>query len=111
VCRAASGKIDKLIKVRYTAAMTVRVEKPQTMSYWKPLVVVLVIAAGLVLWSRLATQSYKPLAFEILGFEGNALIYDLQSHSWRAPRRGEEFVAGQKLKTGADGLVNFQSED
>ena len=91
--------------------MNVRIEKPKTMSYWKPLSVVLVIAAGLILWSHFAPRSYKPLAFEILGFEGDVQIYDLQSHSWRAPKRGEEFKTSQKLKTGADGMINFQVEN
>jgi len=88
--------------------MNVRVEKPKTVSYWKPLLVVLVIAVGLIVWSQFAPRSYNPLAFEILGFEGDVQVYDLQSRSWRAPKRGEEFVTSQKLKTGADGMVNFQ---
>ncbi len=91
--------------------MSILVEKPKTLNFWKPLVVVIVIAAGLVLWSRFAPRPYVPLAFEILGFEGDAQIYDLQTRSWRAPKRGEQFVTSQKLKTGADGLVNFQVEN
>jgi hypothetical protein len=91
--------------------MNVRVEKPKTVSYWKPLGVVLAIAAGLILWSYFAPRSYKSLAFEILGFEGDVKIYDLQSRSWRAPKRGEEFVTSQSLKTGADGVVNLQVEN
>jgi len=91
--------------------MIVRIEKPRTMSYGKPLVVLLVIAAVLVLWFCFAPRSYVPLAFEILGFEGDVQIYDLQSRSWRTPKRGEEFVASQKLKTGADGSINFQVEN
>ncbi|MFA5167546.1 MAG: FecR domain-containing protein [Candidatus Omnitrophota bacterium] len=89
--------------------MSVRDEKLKTVSYRKPLIVVLVIAAGLLLWSHFVPQSCsKPLAFEILGFEGDAQIYDLQSRSWHAPKRGEKFVTSQKLKTGADGVVNFR---
>jgi hypothetical protein len=91
--------------------MNIRVEKPKTISLWKPLAVVLLIAAGLILWSHFAPRSSKPLAFEVLGFEGDVQIYDLQSRSWRAPKRGEEFVTSQKLKTGADGMVNFQVEN
>jgi hypothetical protein len=59
----------------------------------------------------LAPRPYSPLAFEILGFEGDVQIYDLQSRSWRVPKRGEEFKTAQQLKTGADGLVNFQVEN
>ena len=92
--------------------MNIRIEKPQQKtSYWKPLVVVLVIAVGLLLWSRFAPQPSVPLAFEILGFEGDAQIYDLKSHSWRAPKRGEDFATAQKLKTGADGIINLQVEN
>ncbi len=91
--------------------MSVRFEKPKTVSYWKPILIVLVIAAGLILWSQFAPRTYTPLAFEILGFEGDVQIYDLQSHSWRAPKRGEDFVTAQKLKTGTDGLINFQVEN
>lgn len=91
--------------------MTVRIEKPKKTSYWKPLIVVLAIAAGLILWIRFAPRSYVPLSFEILGFEGDVQIYDLQSRSWRVPKRGEEFITSQKLKTGADGMINFQVEN
>ncbi|MFA5159802.1 MAG: FecR domain-containing protein [Candidatus Omnitrophota bacterium] len=88
--------------------MSVPEEKLKTMNYRKPFIVVLIIVAGLILWSHFSPQSCKPLAFEILGFEGDVQIYDLQSRSWRAPKRGEKFVTSQKLKTGADGVVNFQ---
>ncbi len=91
--------------------MSIRVEKPKTVSYWKPLSVVLVIAAGLYLWPHFAPRPYTPLAFEIVGFEGDVQIYDLQSRSWRVPKRGEEFVTSQRLKTGADGVINFQVEN
>lgn len=91
--------------------MNVRIEKPKNVSYWKSLIAVLVIAAGLILWSQFAPRSYKPLAFEVLGFEGDVQIYDLKTRSWRAPKRGEEFVTAQKLKTGADGMINFQVEN
>ncbi|OGX11303.1 MAG: hypothetical protein A2351_03680 [Omnitrophica bacterium RIFOXYB12_FULL_50_7] len=91
--------------------MNVRIEKPQAVSYWKPLIVVLIIAAGLVLWPRFSSRPYKSLAYEILGFEGDVQIYDLQSRSWRAPKRGEEFATSQKLKTGVDGVINFQVEN
>ena len=91
--------------------MSIRIEKPKAVSYWKPLIGILVIAAGLILWSHFAPRSYKPLAFEILGFEGDVQIYDFQTRSWRAPKRGEEFVTSQKLKTGADGIINFQVEN
>jgi len=91
--------------------MNIRVEKPKTLSYWKPLLLVLVIAGGLLLWPHLSPRSYKPLAFEILGFEGDVQVYDLQSRSWRAPKRGEEFATSQKIKTGADGMINLQVEN
>ncbi len=90
--------------------MNIRIEKPKIGSYWKPLTVVLVIAAGLLLWPHFAPKSSKSLAFEILGFEGDAQIYDLQSRSWRVPKRGEEFVTSQKLRTGAEGVINLQVE-
>ncbi|MFH1799930.1 MAG: FecR family protein [Candidatus Omnitrophota bacterium] len=91
--------------------MNIRIEKPQKASYWKPLIIVLVIAAGLLLWFWFAPQPSVPLAFEILGFEGDAQLYDLQSRSWRAPKRGEAFATSQKLKTGADGIINLQVEN
>ena len=91
--------------------MKVLIEKPKPMNYWKPLIVVLAIAAGLILWSHFLPRPYVPLAFEILGFEGDVQIYDLQSRSWRVPKRGEEFKTSQKLKTGSDGLINFQIEN
>lgn len=91
--------------------MNLRIEKPRKSSYWKPLTIVLVIAAILVLWPYFAPKPSTPLAFEVLGFEGDVQIYDLQSRSWRAPKRGEDFGTSQKLKTGADGMVNFQVEN
>ena len=71
----------------YTTRINVRVEKPKTVGYWKPLVLVFVIAAGLIAWSQFAPRSYNPLAFEILGFAGDVQVYDLHSRSWRAPKR------------------------
>jgi hypothetical protein len=91
--------------------MNIHIEKPQKGGYWKPLIIVLVIAAGLIVAARFTSRPYVPHAFEILGFEGDVQIYDLKTRSWRAPRRGEEFVTSQKLKTGSDGLVNFQVEN
>jgi len=91
--------------------MNVRVEKPKRVSYWKPLIAVLVIAVGFILWVYLAPRSYKPLAFEILGIEGNVQISDPQGRSWRTPKRGEEFKVSQSLKTGPDGMVDFQIEN
>ena len=91
--------------------MNIRVEKPKTPNYWKPLLAVLVIAGILVLWPHLAPRPFSPLAFEILGFEGDVQIYDLQSRSWRVPKRGEGLKTSQQLKTGADGMVNFQVEN
>ena len=92
--------------------MNIRVEKPKTSyPYWKPIVAVLAIAGILVLWPHLAPRPFSPLVFEILGFEGDVQIFDLQSHSWRVPKRGEDFKTSQKLKTGADGMINFQVEN
>ncbi len=91
--------------------MIADVAKPKFTSLWKPLAIILLIAGALILWSLFAPRPSTPLAFEILGFEGDVQIYDLQSHAWRAPKRGEEFASSQELKTGADGLVNFQFPD
>jgi hypothetical protein len=88
--------------------MSVYVEKPKSMNFWKPLIAIIVIAGALLLWTLFAPRASTPLAFEILGFEGDTQIYDLHSRSWRAPKRGEEFSTAQELKTGTDGLVNFQ---
>ena len=91
--------------------MSIIVEKPKRYNYWHPVIAVLVIAGILILWPHLAPRPFSPLAFEILGFEGDVQVYDLQSRSWRVPKRGEEFKTSQKLKTGADGMVNFQVEN
>ena len=91
--------------------MNIHVEKPKKGGYLKLLVAVLVIVVGIILAAHFTPRPYVPLAFEILGFEGGVQIYDLQTRSWRAPKRGEEFVTSQKLKTGPDGMVNFQVEN
>ena len=92
--------------------MSLKIEKPTTNpNYWKPLLVVLVIAAVWVLWPRFAPAPSTPLAFVIAGFEGDVSIYDLESRSWRVPKRGEEFKASQRLKTGADGIINFKVDN
>lgn len=91
--------------------MKLTIEKPKASNYWKPIVVVLLIAGILILWPYLAPRPSTPLAFEILGFEGDVQIYDLESRSWRLPKRGEEFKTSQELKTGVDGMVNFQVEN
>jgi len=91
--------------------MSLIIEKPKAPIYWKPVVAVLVIAGILILWFQLAPKPSLPLSFEILGFEGDTRIYDLESRSWRAPKRGEDFKAGQLLKTGPDGMINFQVEN
>ena len=52
-----------------------------------------------------------PLTFEIVNFEGDAQIYDPQTHSWRVPKRGEDFHTSQKVKTGPDGQINLQIEN
>ena len=87
------------------------VEKPKYINFWIPLLAVLAIAGALLLWSQFSSRPSTPLAFEIVGFEGDVQIYDLQSRSWRLPKRGEEFATAQELKTGADGMVNFQVAD
>ncbi len=91
--------------------MSVIVDKPKSFNFLKPLAGVLVIAGILILWPHFAPRPSTPLAYEILGFEGDAQIYDLQTRSWRAPKRGEEFSASQEIKTGADGSVNLQFPD
>lgn len=70
----------------------------------------LILAGGILLWFRFSPHVFSPLAFEISGFEGDAKIYDTQHQSWRTPKRGEEFLTSQKLKTGADGIINFKVE-
>ncbi len=91
--------------------MNVIIQKPKSFNIWKPLLAVIVIAGIWLLWPHLAPRPYSPLAFEVVGFEGDVQIYDLQSRSWRLPKRGEEFTTAQKLKTGADGMINFQVEN
>jgi len=86
-------------------------KKPANNRLGIAIVVVIVIAAALIVWSRFAPQAGASLAFEILGFDGNVKIYDLKSRAWRAPRRGEDFTSVQELKTGADGTVNFRVPD
>lgn len=92
--------------------MTLVIEKPHRSNYWILFLVVLFLAVTIVFLPKLIPQKFTsaPLAFEIAGFEGDAQIYDAQSHSWRAPKRGEEFLTSQKIKTGADGIVNFKVE-
>lgn len=91
--------------------MNIIVEKPKTMNVWKPLGAVLVIAVAVVAWVYFAPRPSAPLSFEVLGFEGDVQIYDPKSGSWRVPKRGEDFATAQELKTGADGMVNFQVAD
>ncbi len=89
--------------------MTLRIERPKTANYWKPILAVILIAGVLLLLPHLTGKKPVPnLALEILSFEGDAQIYDPQTRNWRAPQRGEEFRASQKLKTGPEGVVNFQ---
>ena len=91
--------------------MNIRVEKPKKSHLWKAIAAAVVIAGVLALWPHIAPRPFSPLSFEILGFEGDVQVYDLRSRSWRVPKRGEEFTPAQKLKTGADGMVNFQVEN
>lgn len=93
--------------------MALRIEKPKTAphGYRKLLLVIfLVIAAILITLPFLQQKPAADLAFEILSFEGDAQIYDAQIGAWRAPARGEEIRAMQKLRTGSDGVINFQTE-
>lgn len=93
--------------------MKLRIEKPKTFSFWKFFLTVILIA-GLVIGVLLLLPQFsekKPaadLAFEILNFEGDVQIYDLETQTWRVPKRGEEFLASQKIKTGVDGVINLQ---
>lgn len=91
--------------------MSIRIEKPKAKGSWVPILVILLVAAGGFLWFRFAPRASRPLAFEVLGFEGDVQIYDLRTRSWRLPKRGEDFAMSQKLKTGADGMVNVQVEN
>lgn len=94
------------------SAMRLQVEKPKASGYLKPLLIVLLIAGAILAWAYFMPQAPSaPLAFEVVNFEGDAQIYDLESRSWRAPKRGEEFGASQKIKTGADGQINLQVEN
>lgn len=88
------------------------IEKPQgKKGYWKLILAVLVIASGLFLWARLAPQPFVPLAFEVVGFEGDVQISDSKNNTWHTPKRGEEFSASQMIKTGKDGIINLQVEN
>lgn len=91
--------------------MNLKIEKPTSSGYWKSALVVILIATALILWPKFVPSPGLPLAFEIAGFEGDAQIYDLQNQTWRTPKRGEEFSASQKLKTGSDGIINFKVEN
>lgn len=91
--------------------MKVRVEKPEKPNWVVPVIVVLAVAGMILLFPRFFAKPSVSLAYEIIGFEGNAQILDASTHAWRAPNRGEEFREGQKLKTGSDGMINFRIED
>ncbi|HNX69347.1 MAG TPA: FecR domain-containing protein [Candidatus Omnitrophota bacterium] len=92
--------------------MKLRIEKPKARNFITPVVVVLLIAGLFFVLPRLVAQKSLPtLAFEIMSFEGDSQIYDLQTRAWRTPKRGEEFRASQKLRTGTDGIINFQVEN
>lgn len=91
--------------------MRLHVEKPKSFGFLKPLLIVLLVAGAILACVQFMPRTTVPLAFEVVNFEGDAQIYDLQSHSWRALKRGEEFRASQKVKTGPDGEINLQIEN
>jgi hypothetical protein len=92
--------------------MKIHVEKPQKFRLILPVIIVLIIIGVVFLLPHLSPKDSLPsLAYEVTGFEGDVQITDALDQEWRAPKRGEEFVSGQKIRTGADGIINLQVED
>jgi len=91
--------------------MKVRVEKPQKSKFLIPVLAVLLIGGFVFFIPRLSSKPSTPLAYEVVGYEGNVQVLDAQSGKWREPNRGEEFREGQKIRTGEDGIVNLQAEN
>ena len=91
--------------------MKLQVEKPQTPSYLKPLLIVVLLVGAILIGVQFIPKSSVPLSFEVTNFEGDVKIYDLKSRSWRVPKRGEDFRTSQKVKTGPDGQINLQVEN
>jgi len=94
--------------------MKVRIEKPQNSSQIFPIIIILVVILVLIgafLIPFLFTVPFSPLALEITCFEGDVQVSNFSGRGWHAPSRGEEFREGQKIKTGADGVVNLRVEN
>ncbi|OQA56960.1 MAG: FecR protein [Candidatus Omnitrophica bacterium ADurb.Bin277] len=91
--------------------MKIRVEKPKRPAFLVPAVIIFLVIAAVFFAVHSFTETSVPLAYEITGFEGQVQIFDLSNHEWRDPRRGEEFKAGQKIRTGVDGILNLQVEN
>ncbi len=89
-----------------------RIEKPKAKIPWAIVLLTLLIVVCAVIFVPLfAVKPPVPSPLEITSFEGDVQVYDVQTHAWRVPKRGEEFHMGQKLKTGSDGIANLQVPD
>lgn len=94
--------------------MTVQVEKPRKSHFL--LFSILLLAGVFIVGAIIAFSSsffqgpYTPLAWEIIGSEGDAEVSDASGHVWHVPNRGEQWLEGQKMRTGADGVINLQIE-
>ena len=75
------------------------------------MIIVLIVIGLIFLLPHLFPKTSLPLAYEVTGFEGDVQITDVPDQGWRTPKRGEEFLSGQKIRTGVDGIINLQVED
>ena len=69
-----------------------------------------IVGAIIAFSSSFFQGPYTPLAWEIIGSEGDAEVSDASGHVWHVPNRGEQWLEGQKMRTGADGVINLQIE-
>lgn len=96
--------------------MNLAVNKPKKFSLWKVIFPVAIIAAIIYYWPLIAPKiipegPYTPIALTVSSIEGDAQVLDSQTKQWRAVKRGEELNTGQKIKTGENGIINFQVEN
>ena len=88
-----------------------KIEKPKPQFNWNPVLISLIAVGALVFLPMYFFKPPNPPAFEISNFSGSVEVYDAKNKTWQAPKRGQQFGANDKIRTGANGQINFQLED